>query len=401
MQTNTPTLFVEINDLNYIFVVGKYDENQNFKIIEKIITPNEGVEKNKFINIDLAQKSIKKNIQVIEDKINYVFNEVIIIIDAFENSCINISGFKKLNGSQVLKENISYILNSLKSVISENEKKKNILHIFNSKSILDGICIENLPIGLFGDFYSHELTFFLIDKNDMKNIKQVFNKNNLNIKKIFIKNFIEGTQIINHNNNKSETFFKIKIDKDKSHISFFDKASFRYEEYFKFGTNIIFKDIAKVCSIKNETIVKILLDKSFRNKKLEDDNEFLEKKYFDKGSYRKIRKKLIIDIVNARIEEIINIILNKNINIETLKQNNVAIFIIIEDLLIFDNFQENFKFYISQKYNFDSYLINNFQIDALVINAAYLSAYGWKKEAIPVTQTKNSLITRIFKSIFD
>ena len=79
MQTNTPTLFVEINDLNYIFVVGKYDENQNFKIIEKIITPNEGVEKNKFINIDLAQKSIKKNIQVIEDKINYVFNEVIII----------------------------------------------------------------------------------------------------------------------------------------------------------------------------------------------------------------------------------------------------------------------------------------------------------------------------------
>ena len=32
--------------------------------------------------------------------------EVTIIIDTFENSCINISGFKKLNGSQVLKENI-------------------------------------------------------------------------------------------------------------------------------------------------------------------------------------------------------------------------------------------------------------------------------------------------------
>ena len=53
--------------------------------------------------------------------------------------------------------------------------------IFNSKSILDGISIENLPIGLFGDFYSHELTFFLIDNNDLKNIKQVFNKNNFYI----------------------------------------------------------------------------------------------------------------------------------------------------------------------------------------------------------------------------
>ena len=401
MQTGIPTLFVEINDLNYIFVVGKYDENQNLKIIEKIITPNEGIAKNKFINIDLAEKLIKKNIQTIEDKINYVFKEVTIIIDTFENSCINISGFKKLNGSQVLKENISYILNSLKLAISESEKKKTILHIFNSKSILDGISIENLPIGLFGDFYSHELTFFLIDNNDMKNIKQVFNKNNLTIKKILIKNFIEGTQIINQNNNKIETFYKIKINKDRSHISFFDKASFRYEEYFNFGTSIIYKDISKVCSIKNETIVKILSDKFLGNKKLENDNEFLEEKYFDKDSYRKIRKKLIIDIVNARIEEITNIILKKNINIESLNKNNAKIFIIIEDQLIFDNFQKNFKFYISQKYNFEPDLINNFQIDSSIVSAAYLSAYGWKKEAVPVTQTKNSLITRIFKSIFE
>ena len=401
MQTDIPTLFVEINDLNYIFVVGKYDENQKLKIIEKIIIPNEGIEKNKFTNIDLAEKVIKKNIQTIEDKINYVFKEVTIIIDTFENSCINISGFKKLNGSQVLKENISYILNSLKLAISKSEKKKTILHIFNSKSILDGISVENLPIGLFGDFYSHELTFFLIDNNDMKNIKQIFNKNNLTIKKILIKNFIEGTQIINQNDNKIETFFKIKINKERSHISFFDKASFRYEEFFNFGTSIIFKDISKVCSIKNETIVKILSDKFLVNKKLENDNEFLEEKYFDKDSYRKIRKKLIIDIVNARIEEITNIILKKNINIESLNKNNVKIFIIIEDQLIFDNFQKNFKFYISQKYNFEPQLINNFQIDSSIVNAAYLSAYGWKREAVPVTQTKNSLITRIFKSIFE
>ncbi len=401
MQTGIPTLFVEINDLNYIFVVGKYDENQNLKIIEKIITPNEGIAQNKFINIDLAEKLIKKNIQTIEDKINYVFKEVTIIIDTFENSCINICGFKKLNGSQVLKENISYILNSLKLAISESEKKKTILHIFNSKSILDGISIENLPIGLFGDFYSHELTFFLIDNNDMKNIKQVFNKNNLSIKKILIKNFIEGIQIINQNENKIETFFKIKINKDRSHISFFDKASFRYEEYFNFGTSIIFKDISKVCSIKNETIIKILSDKFLDNKKIENDNEFLEEKYFEKDSYRKIRKKLIIDIVNARIEEITNIILKKNINIESLNKNNAKIFIIIEDQLIFDNFHKNFKFYISQKYNFEPHLINNFQTDTSIVNAAYLSAYGWKKEAVPVTQTKNSLITRIFKSIFE
>ena len=399
MQTGIPTLFVEINDLNYIFVVGKYDENQNLKIIEKIITPNEGIAENKFINIDLAEKLIKKNIQTIEDKINYVFKEVTIIIDGFDYSCINISGFKKLNGSQVLKENISYILNSLKLDITENEKQKIILHIFNSKNVLDGTPVENLPIGLFGDFYSHELTFFLIGNNDMKNIQQIFTKNNLNIKKVLIKNFIEGAQIINQNNN-IETFFKIKINKDRSHISFFDKASFRYEEYFNFGTNIIFKDIAKVCSINNETIEVILSDKFYGNKNFENDNEFLEERYFTKESYRKIRKKLIIDIVNARIEEITSIILNQNINIESLKQNNAVVYIIIEDQLILDNFKENFKFYFLKDYNFNLNLIDDFEIDSSIMSAAHLSLYGWNKEAIPVTQIKNSLITKIFKSLF-
>ncbi len=400
MKTNIPTLFVEINEMNYIFVVGKYDESQNLKIIEKIIVPSDGVEKNKVTNIDLAHDTIKKNIQVIEDKINYVFKEATIILDIFNHSCINISGYKKLNGSQILKENISYILNSLKLAVSENEKKKNILHIFNSKSILDGTSIENLPIGLFGNFYSHELTFFLIDNSDMKNVKQIFNKNNLNIKKILIKNFIEGTQLINKHN-QVETFFKIKINKYRSHISYFEKSSFRYQEYFNFGTNMILKDIAKVCSIKNGTILKILSDKTFENKKLEGGNDFLEEKYFDEDIYRKIRKKLIIDIADARIEEFIDIILNKNTNIKYLKKKCATIYIIIEDKLIFNNFRENFKSYVSQKQKFNLNLIDNFHIDSSIVSAAYLSTYGWKKEAIPITQTKNSLITRIFKSIFE
>ena len=50
--------------------------NQKLKIIEKIITPNEGIEKQRFTNIDLAHKSIKKSIQEIEDKINFVFIKI-------------------------------------------------------------------------------------------------------------------------------------------------------------------------------------------------------------------------------------------------------------------------------------------------------------------------------------
>jgi len=398
MQIDRSTLFIEINDKNYIFVAGIQDENQNLKVIEKIITPSAGIDKNKFINIDQASEEIKKNVSIIEKKLNYTFKDVTVVIDNFDYSCINISGFKRLNGSQVLKENISYILNSLKLAVTENEKQKTILHIFNSKSVLDGINVENLPIGLFGDFYSHELTFFLIENNDLKNIQKIFNKNNLNIKKVILKNFGEGAQLINQNKD-IETFLKIKISEDISYINFFDNASFRYSEYFNFGTDIIFRDIEKICSLDNE-IIRRFLSNSFSNKKSFNENEILEENYFTKGNFRKIRKKLISDIADARINEIIDIIFNKNINIKFLKRNKIKIYLTIEDKQILENFKEFFKSYFSKNSNFEIYLVNDFEIDELIMNIANLSIYGWKKEAIPTTKLKNSLITRIFKSLF-
>ena len=65
MQPNNPSLFVEINESSYIFMVVIQDENQNFKMIEKIITQNAGIEKNKFVNINEASEVINKNVEQI------------------------------------------------------------------------------------------------------------------------------------------------------------------------------------------------------------------------------------------------------------------------------------------------------------------------------------------------
>ena len=398
MNIIEPMLFVEINESNFILIAGKFDEHQNFKIIEKIITPSEGLYKAKFVSIDDASREIKKNVEIIENKIDHIFKNVTVVIDNFNYSCVNISGFKKLNGSQVQKENISYILNSLKQAIMNNEQKKTILHIFNSKNVLDNSEVENLPIGLFGDFYNHELTFFLLDNNNLKNIKFIFNKINLNVSKVFLKSFSEGTQLVNKTN--LESFFIIKIYKNTSKIIFFDKSSFKFSEYFSFGTDLIIKDITKICSLDTE-VVTDFLSKNYLKNKINSDDEFLEKEYFIKGSFRKIRKKLILDIADSRIEEIISIIFNKNINIRPFKKNNSNIFFIIQDKIISDNFEENFKSNLTKDEKFECKLLDDFDPELSTINTAKLSVYGWKKEAIPIIQTKNSLITRIFKAIFD
>ena len=131
MQTLLPILFIEINKLEYIFIAGKVNDKNNFEIIYKCNIPLIGIDNNRITDFNLVYNTIKQNIYAVEQKLNFTFKETVITTNNFRCSFISFTGFKKLNGSQILKENITYILNSLKSNVVEFEDKKKILHIFN------------------------------------------------------------------------------------------------------------------------------------------------------------------------------------------------------------------------------------------------------------------------------
>ena len=289
MKIEPLNLFIEINNFNFVFVaVERVNENYSKIILEENI-PIQGIQDNKITDYNLIVKIFKEKIYLLEQNLNLVFKEVIIIIDNFNCSLINFSGFKKLNGSQLLKENITYILNFLKSQINEIENKKTILHIFNTKFILDDKEMVNLPIGLFGNFYSQEMSFFLVDSNQLKNLKHVFDKCNLRVKKLISKNFLLGTKIVN-DHNELETFFKIEIFEDSIDIIFFENSALRFFQKFTFGTNLIVSDISKVIALKNEIVKNILLKSSFSKDNIK--NDFIEEEFFNSQNFRKIKKKI-------------------------------------------------------------------------------------------------------------
>ena len=137
MNNSNPSLFVEVKNSNFIFFVGEYDENETLKISFELSIPLNEPNENKIFDLEKVLNQIKKNIISIEQKFNYTFKELVLILDNCELSFINLTGYKNLNGSQVVRENITYILNTLKSCVVESEFKKIILHIFNSKFNLD------------------------------------------------------------------------------------------------------------------------------------------------------------------------------------------------------------------------------------------------------------------------
>ncbi len=388
-------LFIEINDNKFLVAIGEHDDELNFKITDREMYSPSGFKNGKIINLEASVNNLKKVINKIENRSKVFFSNVNVIINQTDFDCINVNGFKKLNGNQILSEDISYILNDVKSKLIESEKYKTIIHLFNSEYLLDNKNIKNLPIGLHGDFYSHQLTFFLMKDNELKNLKTLFNRCNLNLNKIILKSFTEGIKVINKD--QINTFIKININREDSSVSFFSESAFCFFQKFDFGSDIILKDISKVCSLKISNVKKIVSETNFE---ISDQNIYLDKKYFDQDNFRKISLKHIIEISSARIEEITNIIFTQNNNLNNFKDKEVPIYLDFSDTNITNTFKEHFKNFFN-KYNLKiNNLIDDDPYASIEIFGTLLSK-GWVKEAIPITNKKRSWISRIFSGLFE
>ena len=65
MKNSSLSLYLEINNLNYIFFAGETDEQNNFKIVYKLELPIEGINNNKILNLEKVSNIIKTNVYII------------------------------------------------------------------------------------------------------------------------------------------------------------------------------------------------------------------------------------------------------------------------------------------------------------------------------------------------
>ena len=396
MKINSPKLIIELNKFEICLAVSDEIAKDKFDIIylNKIPIFNS---QDEIINFEIIYDNLKKNLLLVEQELNFIFKETVVVIDSFKDTMINFSGFKKLNGSQLNKQNITYIINSLRSNIDKFERNKKVIHIFNSNYILDKKKMENLPIGLFGNFYSQELNFFLINIDDYKNLEKIFTKCNLKIKKIISKSFIESIYLVNENSNLN-TFCRIVLNENFSKIFFFENSALKFIQEFKFGTNLIINDISKIINLDIQTVRNILINSDFSKENLSDS--VVENKFFKTLNFKKIKKNLIIDVAQARIKELAEIIIFKNINTKNLIQKKIKFFLTINDRRQIKCLDKSYLSFFSLNNHFEVKFVDQSALDKMHNHINSLVQFGWKSEAVPIVQEKKSIIARIFDLFF-
>ena len=203
-------LIIELDNDKIKYAVFKTNEELDYKLLTNKISKNAGIKKGKILDFEYSSKIISNDLHEIEKNVNKIFKSISVVLNQKDVFCTNLCGFKKLNGSKVEKRDLDYILNEAKNSISKNQKNNSILHILNSNFILDKTKQDKAPLNIFGDHLSLHMTFVSIPDNNLKNIKEIFNNNDLKIDRIISKPFAENINFLNVNK-KLKNFITINI----------------------------------------------------------------------------------------------------------------------------------------------------------------------------------------------
>ena len=398
MNVNDKKLIAEIENDKIKYAVFGLNEKSNFETLIKKTSTIKGIEKGKVIDVDFASKIVSHDLKEIEEKIEGIFRNVSVIINQKEVLCTNLTGFKKLNGSKVEKRDVDYILNEGKSSIIKNQNENIILHILNSNFILDGVKQDKIPLNNFGDHLSLHMTFISLAKENLKNINIIFDNNNLKVDRVINKPFACGIDLLSKDRNL-KNFVIINFDEELSSYSLYENSSLIFLKTFPFGTNSIYRDVTNLCSLEQNEIKSIVNDLNF-NDFLDKNAEYLDKKFFTESDFEKISIPRLKNIITARIEEMVNYLLNKNKNYYSIENAVSNVYLFFEDENICNNLGNFFK----KSINIDKTKKNSFNIkkeDFLVLRgAAELIFKGWHSEAIPIVHKKKSIISSFFSRFF-
>ena len=165
-----------------------------------------------------------------------------------------------------------------------------------------------------------------------------------------------------------------------------------------FGTKIIISDICKITTLTSDIVENIISDNVNINKI--SDQELLEEKYFNNQQYRKIKKNLIAKIAEARINELSEKLHSKNINLKKLIGKTNVIFLEINDPYHLTCFNYEYEKSFAFNNQYEVKIVKKPEIEQIINKAENIVQFGWKKEAIPVTKSKKTILTRIFQEIF-
>ena len=317
---------IDIGTSKVCTVVGEVNNFGQIEIISNTSYKCSGLKKCKIINEDEISLSIAKTIKDAEEETNLKINSAYVTIPGKYVTIVQnmITKDVKDKYSGIAVRDVQNAIMQVKDI--EIPDGKTLIDIVPDKITLDNGTVVTDPVGNLSSNFSISAQIILADKDYVRQLHNIFKKAGLEIDGIVPITLAERNLILD-SNELHDNIMLLDIGAGNIDIGVFEGSSFIYTNSIPLGGDNITNDIALVLNISEEEADKLkrqygLALKSF----IDNDNDIILNTSKDENKNRIIKSSELIEIIEARIEEMFSII-NKDITNNGLKHkiNNVVL----------------------------------------------------------------------------
>lgn len=317
---------VDIGTTKVATVIG---EVNNFEQIETICNTSykcSGLKKGKIINEDEISLSLAKTIKDAEDETNLKINSAYVTIPGKYVTIVQNSITKEVKDkySGISIRDVQNAIMQVKDI--EIPEGKTLIDIVPDKIVLENGTVVADPVGSLSSSFTMSAQVILADKDYVRQLNSIFKKVGLEIDGIVPIALAERNLVLD-SNELHDNIAIIDVGAENTDIGVFENSSFIYTNSIPLGGENITNDIAVVLNITEEEADKLkrqygLALKSF----IDNDNDIILNTCKDNNKNKIIKSSELIEIIEARIEEMFSII-NKDLTNQGVKSriNNIIL----------------------------------------------------------------------------
>ena len=310
-------------DIGTSKVASVIAEINNFNQLEIIATAEckcFGMKKSKITDEDEIASAIGKTISEVESQSNIKINSAYVTIPGKYVQIVQNSIVKEAKDrfAGITSKDVSSAMLQLRDIDLPEDKV--IIDIIKNQFSLDNGRVVEDPIGALSSTVTVSGQVILADKNYVRQLTNIFRKTNIEIDGI-VPNVLAQRSLILDVNELTDNVMIVDIGAGNTDIGIFNGNTFMYANTIPLGGENITNDIAQVFYITEEEAERLkkqyaLALKSF----IDNDTDIMLTKYKGDEKNKTIKSSELIEVIEARIEEIFSLI-NKQITSLGVKAN--------------------------------------------------------------------------------
>lgn len=317
---------IDIGTFKVSLVVGEVNNFNQIEVISNNSYKCNGIKKSKIVDEDEVALSVAKVIEEAETETELKIHSAYVTIPGKYVTIVQNSIVKEAKDKYagISTKDVSSAIMQVKDV--EIPEGKIMIDIVTDKFLLeDGKKVSD-PVGNLSANFTLNAQVILADKEYIKQIISIFKKAGIEVDG-FVPITLAERNVMLDNNELNDNVMLLDIGAGNTDVGVFEGNGFIYTNTIPLGGDNITSDISLVLNIEEEEADKLKRQYGLAMKSyIDNDNEIILNTYKGNAKAKAIKSSELIEIIEARIEEIFSLV-NKDITAQGIKQriNNVIL----------------------------------------------------------------------------